>query len=135
MMENLDYEKLKLILLQGGEEIVGFVVDETDDHLVVSNPFKVYIETNLETKKQLIYLFRWLAHSDETEFVIEKKHIFLITYPNIVLINLYEEELSYFFDNHDDQLHDFLSTPQEKKSKMYKEILLNHKFSDKDHEN
>jgi hypothetical protein len=72
---------VKLIRLQTGEDLMGDVVIDENDNIVIENPCMVYVRPNSTNTGASIGLTRWLPYAASKTFTIESRWVVVLTDP------------------------------------------------------
>lgn len=77
----LDIPEIRFIKLRHGEDLIAFLVEETETHIRIRRPLAVRIENDFIVGKQLIEVREWIPplFTETEEVMVNKADLMLIT--------------------------------------------------------
>ena len=77
----LNIPEIRFIKLRHGEDLVAFLVEETEEHILIRRPLSVRIENDFILGKQLIEVREWIPplFTETEEVKVNKADLMLIT--------------------------------------------------------
>jgi hypothetical protein len=82
---------VKLIRLQTGEDLIGDVLTNENNQLVIENPCMVYVRPNSTGTGASIGLTRWMPYAEGKIFTIDSRWVVILTDAEADLKNEYNK--------------------------------------------
>jgi hypothetical protein len=90
---------VKFIKLRHGEDLIAYLIEETDAEVRLKRPLSIRIENNYATGRQMMDIREWLPPivTDVEEINISKTDIMVMTGVRDVFRDEFEEVVNYFY--------------------------------------
>ena len=82
---------IKLIRLQTGEDLIGDILTNENNQVVIENPCMVYVRPNSTNTGASVGLTRWLPYAEAKTFTLDTKWVVIMTDPATDLKNEYNK--------------------------------------------
>ena len=94
-MEETNQKNVKLVRLTDGTDLIVNLISEEDHYVTFSETLVLYVEPNLDTLTQMMYLYPWLsqgvANNLKSELKILRSHVFFISEVTPEIIESYRK--------------------------------------------
>lgn len=79
---------VQILKLITGEELIGKIVYDRIDEVVIDNPANIHMAPTQDSRMQL-YLIPYAPYAEKDQFTLSKSHVIMHYEPNVDLLNKY----------------------------------------------
>jgi hypothetical protein len=101
---------VKIIKLQNNAEIIGTVAHETNNEVIVDNPFTINYMFSSSNDRPIIGLLRYMPFADKRQIAFSKDHVLHIMDARVSMSSYYTSTLETYINEVDESIDDELDT-------------------------
>ena len=101
---------VKIIKLQNNSEIIGTVAHETNNEVIVDNPFTINYMFSSSNDRPIIGLLRYMPFADKRQIAFSKDHVLHIMDARVSMSSYYTSTLETYINEVDESIDDELDT-------------------------
>jgi hypothetical protein len=101
---------VKIIKLQNNAEIIGTVAHETNNEVIVDNPFTINYMFSSSNDRPIIGLLRYMPFADKRQIAFSKEHVLHIMDARVSMSSYYTSTLETYINEVDESIDDELDT-------------------------
>lgn len=101
---------VKIIKLQNNTEIIGTFAHETNNEVIVDNPFTINYMFSATNDRPIIGLLRYMPFADKRQVIFNKDHILHVMDARASMANYYTVTLQSYLDDVDGSIDNELDT-------------------------
>lgn len=99
---------VKIIKLQNNAEIIGTVAHETNNEVIVDNPFTINYMFSSSNDRPIIGLLRYMPFADKRQIAFSKDHVLHIMDARVSMSSYYTSTLETYINEVDESIDDEL---------------------------